>query len=51
MIQLNSIGIIGGADGPTAVYVSGPASWVLPAVIVAALVVAAVAALIYRRKK
>ena len=40
-----SVGIIGGADGPTAIFVSGPSLWwVIPAA--AAVILAAV--LIYR---
>ncbi len=35
--EASSVGVIGGADGPTAVFVSGPA-WVLPAIIAAVVV-------------
>lgn len=42
-----SVGIIGGADGPTAVFVSGPSLWWL---IPAAAVVVLIIALICRRR-
>ena len=44
-----SIGIIGGADGPTAIFVTSGANWlsILGAIVVAILV----AVLIYRNKK
>lgn len=35
--EASSVGVIGGADGPTAVFVSGPA-WVLPTIIAAVVV-------------
>ena len=45
---MSSIGIIGGADGPTKVFVSGP---VWPRLIFAAAAVALVVFLIVRQKR
>lgn len=45
-----SIGVIGGADGPTAIFVSAaPFWWVLPLIL--AVMIAAAAIMIVRRKK
>ena len=45
-----SLGVIGGADGPTAIFVSAaPFWWVLPLILAA--VIAAAAIMIVRRKK
>ncbi|MGN1345522.1 MAG: sodium ion-translocating decarboxylase subunit beta [Eubacteriales bacterium] len=47
-----SIGIIGGADGPTAVFVSGSLwDWLLPLLLLAALAAAAVLLIRYFRKR
>lgn len=43
------IGIIGGADGPTAVFVSGDI-WLIP-VIIAVLVIAAVGVVLFIKRK
>ena len=45
---MSSIGVIGGADGPTAIFVSGP---VWPCVVFGAAAVALVVFLIVRKKK
>lgn len=37
-----SLGIIGGADGPTAIFLSGGGAWMVPAVLLLALHIAAV---------
>lgn len=48
----SSIGIIGGSDGPTAIFVTGsPVAVIVAAVVVAAIVVAAVVLIRKRRKK
>ena len=45
-----SIGIIGGADGPTAVFVSGPPIWMVAAgVVVAAAIVTGI--ILYIKKR
>ena len=44
-----SIGIIGGADGPTAIFVTSGANW--PSILGAIVVAILVAVLIYRNKK
>ena len=45
-----SLGVIGGADGPTAVFVSAsPFWWVLPLIII--VLIAAAGVMIARRKK
>ena len=46
--MIASVGVIGGADGPTKVFVSGP---VWPWVVFAAAAVALVVFLIVRKKK
>ena len=49
-MKSTSIGIIGGADGPTAVFVSGPPIWLIAAgvAVAAALIVGIV---LYVKKK
>lgn len=48
--QSASLGIIGGADGPTTVYVSGTlGSWVVPLLVVILLLLVAI--FLYRRRK
>ena len=47
---LSSIGIIGGADGPTAIFVTSSPDWWKDAII-AAVAVAVVAGIIIMRKK
>lgn len=51
MLLSGSIGIIGGADGPTTIFVTAGEGWQIVPVIAAAAVVAAVALLIRRRRK
>lgn len=46
-----SVGVIGGADGPTAVFVSAAPFWWVPFVLIAAAVAAVVIMLVRRRKK
>ncbi len=47
-----SIGIIGGADGPTAILVTGsPLDWVIPIVVLAVIVAAAVILIRKLKKK
>ena len=47
-----SIGIIGGADGPTAIFVTSKINWISVCCLIGAVVVAVLAALIiYRNKK
>ena len=47
-----SIGIIGGADGPTAIFVTSKISWMSVCCVIGALIVAVLVALIiYRSKK
>ena len=48
MNKAYSIGIIGGADGPTAIFLTGRFPWEI--IIAAALIVAAVVWLIKRKK-
>ena len=47
MKEAASIGIIGGADGPTAIMVSGSPVWLIAALVVAAVVVVGGAAAFY----
>lgn len=47
--QAASIGIIGGADGPTAIFVSSNINWLQVGIIAGIIVIAAI--LIYRSKK
>ena len=52
MKEAASIGIIGGADGPTAIMVSGSPVWLIAAFVVAAVVVGGAAALyLYHKNK
>lgn len=45
-----SVGIIGGADGPTAVFVTGTlGSWVIPLLVVILLLLVAI--FLYRKRK
>ena len=50
MKEAASIGIIGGADGPTAVFVTGNPAWLIAAVVVVVVVVGGAAALYLRHK-
>ena len=50
-VEQDSIGIIGGADGPTAVFVSGSFSHPLIFILMIAALIAAVALLVYTRRK
>lgn len=50
-VEASSIGIIGGADGPTAIFVSGIFGHPLAFIVLAAALIAAVAGLVYTRKK
>ena len=51
-MQSSSIGIIGGADGPTAIFVTGGISWLAVAagVVIAAAVIAGAVIFIKNRK-
>lgn len=50
MGEKSSIGVIGGADGPTAVFVAGSlGSWVVPLLVVIVLLLVVI--LIYRKRK
>ena len=51
MREAASIGIIGGADGPTAVFVTGSPAWLIAAAALAAVVVAGAAAALYLHNK
>lgn len=46
-----SIGVIGGADGPTAVFVSAAPFWWVPFVLIAAVVAAVIIGIARRQKK
>lgn len=49
-IEKSSIGIIGGSDGPTAVFVTGTlGSWVVPLLVVIILLLVAI--FFYRKRK
>lgn len=50
MSEMSSIAIIGGADGPTAIFISGN-NPLIPALIVGIVVVAAIAACFFFMKK
>ena len=50
-VEASSIGIIGGADGPTAIFVSEIFGHPLAFIVLAAALIAAVAGLVYKRKK
>lgn len=48
--QAASIGIIGGADGPTAIFIAGGfPSWLIPAIYAALLILMLVAVLLNRK--
>ena len=50
--EATSIGVIGGADGPTAIFLTSNASWLSACVFIGILVVAVLLALIiYRNNK
>ena len=51
MREAASIGIIGGADGPTAVLVTGSPAWLIAAAALAVVVVAGAAAALYLHNK
>ena len=51
MREAASIGIIGGADGPTAVFVTGSPAWLIAAAALAVVVVAGAAAALYLHNK
>ena len=52
MNEAASIGIIGGADGPTAIIVTGsPADWILAAAVLAVVITAAVLRIRHCRKR
>lgn len=46
-----NIGIVGGADGPTAVFVSPAPNWMSIVVMIGIIIVVILVALIYRKKK
>ena len=50
-LLLSSVGIIGGADGPTAILVAYPSDWWKYAVGAAVIVIAAAVFIICRKKK
>ena len=50
-ILSSSVGIIGGADGPTVIFVTGsPGAWLIPALILAAAAVIAVLVVVKKKK-
>ena len=51
MKEAASIGIIGGADGPTAVFVTGNPAWLIAAAVVAVVVVVGGGAALYLHHK
>jgi len=51
MREAASVGIIGGADGPTAVFVTGSPVWLIAAIVVALVVVVGGAAALYLHHK
>ena len=51
MNLFRSVGIIGGADGPTAVFVTGSPAWLIAAAALAVVVVAGAAAALYLHNK
>lgn len=51
MNKVNTIGIIGGADGPTAVFVTGSPVGLIAAVIVAVVVLVGAGAALYLHHK
>ena len=46
-----SIGIIGGADGPTAIFLTSKINWLSVCGLIGVIIVAALVALIYLNKK
>ncbi len=46
-----SVGVIGGADGPTAVFVTAAPFWWVPFALIGAAIAAVIAAVILRRRK
>ena len=50
-LLLSSIGIIGGADGPTAIFVAYPHDWWKYAIGAAAVIIALIALIIRRKRK
>lgn len=46
-----SIGVIGGADGPTAIFVTSKMNWLGVCGLIGVIIVAALVALIYHSKK
>ena len=46
-----SLGVIGGADGPTAVFVSAAPFWWVPLALTAAVIAAAIAVIAHRKKR
>jgi len=50
-LLLSSIGIIGGADGPTAIFVVTSPDWWIYVLGAAVIVIAAIALIIYKKKK
>ena len=44
------VGIIGGADGPTAVYIAGDV-WIFPVIIIAVLLIIVLCVLHFKKKK
>ena len=46
-----NIGFIGGADGPTAVFVSSDVNWLNVCGLIGVIIVVVLAVLIYRKKK
>ena len=51
LLSAASIGIIGGADGPTAIFVSYPDDWWKYALGAAAVVIASIALIIRKKRK
>lgn len=51
MKEAASIGIIGGADGPTAVFVSGNPAWLIAAIVSVVVVIAGGVAALYLHHK
>ena len=50
-LLLSSIGIIGGADGPTAIFVAYPDDWWKYAIGAAAVIIALITLIIRRKRK
>ncbi len=51
MDKAASIGVIGGADGPTAVFVTGSPAWLMAAAVVVVVVIVGAAAALYLHNK